>query len=212
MNKFSEIFLKNAEWITVFGGIITLCGTVLINIKSKRDSDATSIIQGQLLQKSIELNNINTGGDSYPQASLFDIDRDFGIAQFSVGNLGKFSVYLTEMTVVDGDESNRIMNDPVNMTPNGLDGSKLEPFRKTYKMGELFPQTATSMPTFPFQLKDGKSFSFIFSARNGMFAQEMIVHKTKDGWISADKMTNVRTNQLIYRHVHKDFPRGMLKW
>jgi len=41
MKQMKEFLINNAEWVAVIGGIIALVGTILVNVKSRRDSDAT---------------------------------------------------------------------------------------------------------------------------------------------------------------------------
>lgn len=154
-----------------------------------------------------------TGGDAFPLFSFFDIDQQFGVAQYAINNNNDFPIYLTQLTITDNFNSSKVMNDPRNMTPTGIPSNLLEPFTKRYELGELMPRNALNLNTFPFALKEGHSYSLITSARNGTFVQIIVAHKHNNGWLLAQKVVNaMNDNKIIFEAIPDNFPKELLKW
>jgi len=207
-----NFFVSNAQWVVLIGGVITVLGTMLVSIKSKRSSEANAIEQAKLLSQSITINNMMTGGDSYPMLVISDIDPEFGACLIAVANMGNYPLYLSSMTIRDGDEIQKAMNDPKNMTPTGLDASKILPFTKDYELKELTAHHAQPVGGFPFLFRKDCSFSVTFTARNGSFNQQILVHKKVNGWSIAHRIKTFRENKIVFESIPDDFPKNMLKW
>lgn len=209
-----NFLVHNAEWVAVVGGFVAVVGTILVNIKSKRESTANETKQSELLRLSIKLNDNITGGDSYPMVTFFDMEEEFGIPQFSVANRGNYPLYLTQMIITDEFETQKILDDPNNKTSRGIPADLFEPFKKVYELSEIIPGNALMMNTFPFQMKEGKSFSVTFTARNGTFTQAIIPHKRDGKWIVAHRSRKFdgKTNPILFKYVPDNFPRNLLTW
>ncbi|RDC57466.1 hypothetical protein DU508_09970 [Pedobacter chinensis] len=93
MKKMFDFFRPECRMDCCCGGVIALVGTILVNIKSTRESKANELKQSELLKLSLKLNDNITGGDSYPMITFFDMEEEFGIPQFAVANRGDFPLY-----------------------------------------------------------------------------------------------------------------------
>lgn len=212
MKKVIDFLVSHSDWITVVGGLIALLGSILVNVKSKRDSVANEHKQTELLKQSIEINQMMTGGDSYPLITFFDIEDDFGVGQYAISNQGKFPLYVTQFTISDNFEINKIMLDPNSMTPKGINGALLEPYTKTIMLEEIMPKTSLKLNTFPFQFKEGGSFTMSIIARNGTFSHQTLTCKVAGRWLLAHRLTKFGNTNPIHEYIPPNFPRNLISW
>ena len=201
-----NVFVQNAEWIAVIGGIIALAGTILVNVKSTRESKINEAKQEELLSLSLKLNGTLTGGDSYPLVSLYEVEEDFGIAQYSIHNHSEYPLYLTYMKITDSNETQKILRDTKNITHGGIP--------KECSLSEIMPKTALYMNTFPFQFEEGSCYSIQFTARNGTFMQYILTHKQNGRWSIAHQVRRFdgNTNPILFEKIPEGFPKSLLRW
>ncbi len=212
MKKLVDFLVSGSDWIVIVGGIITLLGTVLVNIKSNKESDANKAEQAKILEQSLKINSVITGGDSYPLVVFHDIDPVFGVSQYVISNQGDYPITATQMTISDVKSNQRVMNNPSNMTNMGINLDLLEPYNKTFPLHEIMPRTGITMNTFPYKFIDGGIYSITIMARNGNFIQTVITHKEQNTWLIAYRVTMFPSNKVITQSVPANFPNALLTW
>ena len=156
-----------------------------------------------LRKKSDEIADLNreiaglvTGGDSYCYMAVTSINPAKSIGLLVFVQQGKDPLYGVAARVVDLQRFEQIKSN--------LTFTTLAQAQKHITIGDMAAGTATM--TEPIDLGDGtrKDYNIFFSARNGLFNQELHLRKIANRWLHRTQVT--RNGHLIYEKADADYP------
>lgn len=182
--------------------------SIIFTVTAVRESATQSAQIVALTQTGI---NTMTGGDSFCHMRIFT-DAS-GLRSPSVFHHGKYPLYDVVARIADTSKYQRAASEHKPM-PNPF--SDLVITIGNLAAGLTWYNRAIS---FPFSESQFQSFNIFFSARNGLWTEEIRLSKVDGAWATALRVTGFQTNtsmgNQLYEEVDKTFPRqpdGTIDW
>ena len=154
-----------------------------------------------LTEKTIELSrkieNIQTGGDGHCVVSAAYITDKSALLVALVK--GEYPLYGVQVRVVDLELFRQT-------TDYSIESSKK--YQQTYLMGDLPPNTATTIARINSDFSSGKKdFNIFFSARNGFHIQHLRLRKINGKWLSYSKVFESGSSKILFEEMDEGFPK-----
>ena len=153
-----------------------------------------------LTEKTIELSqkieNIQTGGDGHCVASAAYITDNSALLIALVK--GEYPLYGVQVRVVDLELFQKA-------TDYSIESSKK--YEQTFLMGDLPPNTATTIARINSDFSSGKKdFNIFYSARNGFHIQLLRLRKINGKWLSYSKVFESGSSKILFEEMDEGFP------
>ncbi len=151
----------------------------------KKNIELSNSIQKQ----SIEMTNRVTGGEGFCRLMFVEITD--GVFQPTVDSDEKYTMYDINIQITD-----------VSMKELPSFASIKE---HSYHLNEIIPNTGEMIGD-PIDLRNREfaNYKIFFAARNGLFFQQLVLRKGKDGWLQASRVT--RNDKVIFESSIEGLP------
>lgn len=191
INVFGPSFFL-ASWLSGQYFRVTRQAKVESNFE-KIENRANSILNS-LEQRTALIFNQISGGNSFCFASF---SRNYlGENNLTISHQGNNPLYDLTIRVVDLDKFNLHSGNPLHA----------QDFEQTFSVGTMLPnQINTLFKLTVSEHENSKSFNIFFSARNGMFYEQLRVKKINHEWVSAFKVDRKKT---LLEAVDDKYPRN----
>lgn len=198
INIFGPSFFL-ASWLSGQYFRVTRQAKVESNFE-KIESRANKILTS-LEQRTAAIFNQISGGNSFCFASFSKnyLDENY----LSISHQGSYPLYDLTIRVVDLDKFNLHSGNPL----------QAQDFEQTFSVGTLLPNQINNLCKLTISEQEtSKNFNIFFSARNGMFHEQLRLKKINHEWVSALKVDRDKT---LLEAVSDKYPRnddGQVEW
>lgn len=158
--------------------------------------------------------NTVTGGDSFCYAMALGMVKRDGSGSLMFASKGNYPLSDVTARTVDLDEFDAAVKQHALMT--GFEGSV------SLNLGNIGANLSYGPIRWPFS-PPGKRYNIFFSAKNGIWSEQLRIRLVNNAWVSAVKVERLLMNRqqskstvvTIYQQVNPDFPRnskGQVDW
>lgn len=198
INIFGPSFFL-ASWLTSQYFRVTRQAKVESNLE-KIEKRAGDILNSLEARTGLIFNQI-TGGQSFCYANLSQ--NYLGERNLTVTHQGNHPLYDLTLRVVDLDKFNNHSGNP----------EYKHVFEKTFSIGTMLPNQCNDLCNIVTSDQETNiNFNIFFSARNGMFVEQLRLRKVNDEWMSAVKVDREKT---LLESVSENYPKdkfGKVDW
>ena len=155
-----------------------------------------TVLYSKLSDKTWDIYNNMTGGDSYCLISIINInEKDIGYLGFKLGENNRYPLKKVTARIVD---LNTFDKDELNM--NYI-------FKNIIELGEIEPdRISVSDKKIQLDCNKGLNYNIFFTANNGFFTQTLKMRKVNGKWYSATIVTRDRDEKCIFKKIDMDYP------
>lgn len=198
INIFGPSFFL-ASWLTAQYFRVTRQAKVENNLE-KIEKRASDILNSLEARTALIFSQIS-GGKSF---CLVNLSQNYlGERNLTVTHQGDYPLYDLTINVTDLEKFNEHSGKP----------EFAHEYRKIFSFGTMLPRQANDLCTITLSNQEiSKSFNIFFSARNGMFHEQLRLKNVNNEWVSAIKVDREKT---LIQSVSENYPKnaaGEVEW
>jgi hypothetical protein len=145
---------------------------------------------GELIQTQKEMLLYNSGGDSYSYMILGDFTKTTALTK--VANQGEYPLYDLEFYIVDVDLLEQAEK-------RGLVAQHQGQIWTSMKVGNLQPKRITVTGTLNLGTSNERKFNILFTARNGVFKQQIVLRRKNEKWFVAWSLSDSKDKIIDHK-------------
>lgn len=192
--------------VLLSAGLLAVWGAFWSAMQHSSDAQAASAKSDEIAKLNHKIANLVTGGEGFCYMLIGSIAPTSDQGTMTIVRQGEFPLYEVKARIVDLDEFKA--KGPITFDNMFLGDTNLS-------LGTLPPYTAAFHGRIDLGPKDQKDFNVFFSARNGLYTQNLSLRKIDGTWRSASRVKRVDEKgqeQVVFEFIDPHFPSGQLDW